>query len=153
MLNWPTFFVHIFFCIYFREIWILCIFEVYLFSRMPFKRKLTKIWEIWGNIYTQKLLRLRYIQEQQPNQYQYYQKWVVNGTERGVVQDWFPNEKMNGGESLPLLARRDDVSAIFLKYSSKGRLSSSYVGIWNILSEICYDDIRHYQLQSEHRRI
>ena len=76
-----------------------------------------------------------------------------NGTERGVVQDWFPNEKMNGGESLPLPARRDDVSAIFLKYSSKGRLSSSYVGIWNILSEICYDDIRHYQLQSEHRRI
>ena len=52
-----------------------------------------------------------------------------NGTERGVVQDWFPNEKMNGGESLRLLARRDDVSAIFLKYSSKGRLSSSYVGI------------------------
>ena len=26
-------------CIYFREIWILCIFDAYLFSRMPFKRK------------------------------------------------------------------------------------------------------------------
>ena len=52
-----------------------------------------------------------------------------NGTERGKVQDWFPNEKMSGGESLPLLARRDVVIAIFLKYSSKERLSSSHIRI------------------------
>ena len=38
-----------------------------------------------------------------------------------------------GEKSLPLLAfRRDFVSAIFLKYSEEGRLSSSHVGIRNI---------------------
>ena len=63
-------------------------------------------------------------------------------------------KKDEGDESLPLLAfRRDDVSAIFLKYSNEGRLSSSHVGIWNIPSDVCYDDAKHYQVQSEQRRI
>ena len=55
-------------CIYFREISISCIFRVYLFSRMTFKRKFrvyfnfaksTKIREIRENMYTRKLVRLR----------------------------------------------------------------------------------------------
>ena len=33
------FFVYFFWCICFREIWILCKFIVYLFSQMPFRRK------------------------------------------------------------------------------------------------------------------
>ena len=33
----------------------------------------------------------------------------------------------------------------FLKYSKEGRLSSSYVGIRNVSSDICYDDTKHYQ--------
>ena len=56
-------------------------------------------------------------------------------------------------ESLPLLVfRRHIVDAFFLKYSKEGRLSSSHVGIRSIPSEICYDDTKHYQLQSERRR-
>ena len=43
------------------------------------------------------------------------------------------------------------VNAIFLRYSKEGRLSSSQVGIQNILSDVCYDDAKHYQVQSEHR--
>ena len=64
-------------------------------------------------------------------------------------------KKDGGDESLPLLAfRRNDVNAIFLKYSNEGRLSSSHVGIRNIPSDVCYDDPKHYQvLQSEQRRI
>ena len=61
--------------------------------------------------------------------------------------------KDKGDESLPLLAFQDIVNAIFLKYSKKGRLSSSHLGIRNIPSDVCYDDIKHYQVQSEHRRI
>ena len=57
--------------------------------------------------------------------------------------------KDEGSESLSLLAfRRDVFSAIFLKYSKKGRLSSSHVGIRNIPSDVCYDDTKHYQMQS-----
>ena len=59
-----------------------------------------------------------------------------------------------GDESLPLLAfRRDVVNAIFLKHSMESRLFSSQVGIRNIPEDVCYNDTKHYQVQSEHRRI
>ena len=59
-----------------------------------------------------------------------------------------------GDESLPLLAfRRNVVNATFLKYSKEDRLSSSHVGIQNIPADVCHDDTKHYQVQSEHRRI
>ena len=62
-------------------------------------------------------------------------------------------KKDEGNESLLFLVfRRHIVNAIFLKYLKKGRLSSSHVGIRNIPSDICYDDTKHYQVQSEHRR-
>ena len=57
--------------------------------------------------------------------------------------------KDEGNESLPLLAfRRDTVNAIFSKYSKKGRLSTSHIGIRNIPSDVCYEDTKHYQVQS-----
>ena len=50
-------------------------------------------------------------------------------------------DKDEGDESLPFLPfLRHDVNAIFLKYSKKGRLSSSHVRIPNIPSDVCYDD-------------
>ena len=59
-----------------------------------------------------------------------------------------------GDDFPPLLGfRRDIVNVIFLKYSKKGILSSSHVGIRNIPSDVCYDDIKHYQVRSEHRHI
>ena len=62
--------------------------------------------------------------------------------------------KDKGDESLPLLTfRRHAVNVIFLKYSKEGRLSSSHLGIQNIPSDFCYDDRKHYQMQSEYRRI
>ena len=62
-------------------------------------------------------------------------------------------KKDEGNESLLFLVfRRHIVNTIFLKYLKKGRLSSSHVGIRNIPSDICYDDTKHYQVQSEHRR-
>ena len=62
--------------------------------------------------------------------------------------------KGKGDESLPLLAfRRHVINLIFLKYSKEGRLSSSHLGIRNIPSDVCYDDTKHYQVQSEHRCI
>ena len=61
-------------------------------------------------------------------------------------------KKDEGDESLPLLVfRRHSVNAVFLKYSKKGRLSSSHVGIRNIPSNVCNDDTKLYQVQSEHR--
>ena len=55
-------------------------------------------------------------------------------------------------EFLPVLAfRRDVVNAIFLKYSKEGRFSLTHVAIRNISSDVCYDDTKHYQVQSEHR--
>ena len=61
-------------------------------------------------------------------------------------------KKDEGDESLPLKTfRRHVVSATFLKYSKKGKLSSSHVGIQNIPSDVCYDDTKHYQVQSEQR--
>ena len=65
-----------------------------------------------------------------------------------------PINKDKGDESLPLLVfRRDVANATFQKYSKEGRLSSSQVGIRNIASDVCYDDTKHYQVQSEQRRI
>ena len=57
-----------------------------------------------------------------------------------------------GDEPMPLLVFwRHIVDAFFLKYSKEGRLSSSHAGIRNIRSDICYDETKHYQVQSEHR--
>ena len=62
--------------------------------------------------------------------------------------------KDEDNESRPLRAfRRDVVNAIFLKYSKEGRLSLSQVEIRNILSDVCYDDKKHYLVKSKHRRI
>ena len=62
--------------------------------------------------------------------------------------------KGKGNESLPLLAFRKHVAnVIFLKYSKEDRLSSSHLGIRNIPSDVCYDDRKHFKVQSEHRRI
>ena len=59
--------------------------------------------------------------------------------------------KDKGDESLPLLAfRRHVVNIIFLKYSKEGRLSSSNLGIRNIPADVCYDNTKHYHVQSEH---
>ena len=61
--------------------------------------------------------------------------------------------KDKGDESLLLPAfRRHAIKVIFLKYSKEGRLSSNYLGIRSIPSGVCYDDTKHYQVQSEHRR-
>ena len=55
---------------------------------------------------------------------------------------------------LTLLAlQRAVVKTIFLKYSKKGRLFSSHVEIRNIPSDVCYNDTKHYQVQSEHRHV
>ena len=57
--------------------------------------------------------------------------------------------KDKGNESLPLLAfRRPVVNVIFLKYSMEGRFSSSHLGIWNIPSDVCYDDTKHHQVNT-----
>ena len=45
------------------------------------------------------------------------------------------------------------VNVIFLKYSKEGRLSSTHLGIRNIPSDVCYDETKHYQVQSEHKCI
>ena len=55
-------------------------------------------------------------------------------------------------ESLTLPAFRKDVdNTIFLKYPKKGRLSSGQVGIRNISSDVCYDNTKHYQVQSKNK--
>ena len=98
----------------------------------------------------------------------------VNRTGQNVAKYWYPNEKivvvpvcLNGrccysgcvginkdkGNEPVLAFRRHVVSVTFLKYSKEGRLSSSYFGIRNIPSDVCYDDTKHCQVQSEHRRI
>ena len=62
--------------------------------------------------------------------------------------------KDEDNESLPLLAfRRNIVKAIFLKYTKEGRLCSCHVGILKIPSDVFYDNTKHYQVQSDHRRI
>ena len=60
--------------------------------------------------------------------------------------------KDKGYESLSLSAfPRDVASAIFLKYSKEGRSSSSHVGILNVPSDVCYDDIKHYRCHGENK--
>ena len=55
-------------------------------------------------------------------------------------------------ECLPLPAfRRDVVNAIFLKHSKEGRLSSNHAGTRNIPSDICYNNTKHYRVQSENK--
>ena len=62
--------------------------------------------------------------------------------------------KDKGDESLPLLFfRRHVVNVIFLKYSKEGELSSSHLGIQKIPSDVFFNSTKHYQVQSEHRRI
>ena len=61
--------------------------------------------------------------------------------------------KDKGDQSLPLLAFRKHVNVIFVKYSEEGKYSQSHLGIQNISSDVCYDNTKHYQVQSEHRRI
>ena len=62
--------------------------------------------------------------------------------------------KDESDESLPLpVFRRHVVNTSFLKYSKEDRLSSSPLEIQNIPSDFCYDDPKHYQVQSEHMRI
>ena len=57
-------------------------------------------------------------------------------------------------ESMPFLAfERDVASAIFLKYSKEGRVSSSHVRIRNISLDVCLDDTKNLQVQSEHKHI
>ena len=70
-----------------------------------------------------------------------------------VLQSVLVLYRINKDEGTRLAFRRDVGNAIFLKYSKEGRLSSSHVGIRNIPSDVCYDDKKHYQVQSEHRRI
>ena len=79
--------------------------------------------------------------------------WMVDVVIRVA---WVLNRinKDKGDESLPLQEfRRHVVNVIFLKYSKEGTLSLSHLRTRNILSDICYDDTKHYQVQSEHRRI
>ena len=60
------FFAYLFSCFNIHKIWVLCIFGLYLFSRIPFKRKFrvfnfgksTKIRAIRRNMYMRKLVRL-----------------------------------------------------------------------------------------------
>ena len=62
--------------------------------------------------------------------------------------------KDKGDKSQPLLAfLRHIINITFQKYSKEGRFSSSHLGIGNIPSHVCYDDTKHYKVQSEYRRI
>ena len=71
-----------------------------------------------------------------------------------VVWELYRVNNDKGEESLPLLVfRRHVVNVIFRKYSKEGRLSLSHLGIRNIPSGFYYDDAKHYQVQSELRRI
>ena len=99
----------------------------------------------------------------------------VNRMDQNVAKYWYPNEKMvvvpvflnviiqgvwvlhrinkdEGDQSLPLLAfRRHFVNAIFLKNPKECRLFLSHLGIRNVPSDVCYDDTKHHQVQSEHK--
>ena len=78
--------------------------------------------------------------------------WMVDVVLQGAWVLYRAN-KDESHKSLPfLIFQRNIVIAIFLKYLKEGRLSSGHVGIRNIPSDICYDDIKHYQVQSEQRR-
>ena len=61
--------------------------------------------------------------------------------------------KDESDESLRLLAfRRHFVNAIFLKNPKECRLFLSHLGIRNVPLDVYYDDTKHYQVQSEHKR-
>ena len=78
--------------------------------------------------------------------------WMVDVVFQGAWVLYRIN-KDEGDKSLSLLTfQRHFVYSIFLKYSKEGRLSSTHVGIRNIPSDICYDNTKHYQVQSERRR-
>ena len=79
--------------------------------------------------------------------------WLVDVV---LLRPWvlYRIKKDEGDEFLPLLTFwRHVVDAIFQKCWKKGRLFSNRLGIRNIPSDVCYDDTKHYQVQSEHRRI
>ena len=79
--------------------------------------------------------------------------WKVDVVFQGV---WilYRINKDEGDESLPLLAFLSQVVNVnFLKYSKEGKLCSRYLWIQNIPSDVCYYYTKHYQVQSEHRRI
>ena len=77
--------------------------------------------------------------------------WMVDVVLQGAWILYCVN-KDESDESLPFLVfRRHIVNAIFLKYSKESISSSSHVGIRNIPWDICCDDTKHYQIQSEHR--
>ena len=62
--------------------------------------------------------------------------------------------KDEGDESLPFSSFSKRCCQCNLYENSKeSRLSSSHEGIRNIRSDVCYDDTKYYQVQSEHRRI
>ena len=48
-----------------------------------------------------------------------------------------------------LAFRRDAINAAFLKYSKEDRSSLRHVGNWNVPSNDCYDDTKHYLVPSE----
>ena len=86
-----------------------------------------------------------------PPEHGFYQQ---NRPENGKVQYWCPNEKMlvipvclNGRcyslgwwVSASSSFSKRSCQYNFLKYSKKGRLSSSYVGIRNTPSDVFYDN-------------
>ena len=79
--------------------------------------------------------------------------WTVDVFIQGALVLYRIN-KDKDNESLLLLAfRRHVVNVIFLKYSEQGRLFSNNLGTRNIPSDVCYDDTKLHQVQSEHRRI
>ena len=127
----------------------------------------------WKKIYSKTLTKS--VQLLQPEH-----GFCQQNARQNVAKYWYPSEKMvvfpaicfkvdfvlqcawvlyrikkgERDESLPVLAfRRHIVNAIFLKYSKEGRLSSNHLGIRNIPSDACYGDTKHYQVQSERRRI
>ena len=77
--------------------------------------------------------------------------WKVDVVLPGARILYYVNKDGGDKSLLYLVFRRHTVNAI-LKYSNEDRLSLNHVGIWNILSNICYEDTKHYQMQSEHRR-
>ena len=107
-----------------------------------------------------------YIQEEQPNKFHCYiqSMGLVDRMDQTLakfitgicMKEWwcspfalmvdaiFQNERM-----LYLAFRRDVVNAIFLKYSKKGRSFLSHVVVWNVLSDVCYDEKKPYQVPSE----
>ena len=100
----------------------------------------------------------KYIQEQQPNPLYCYNQNMgfvdrmnQNVVKYTIVSKWKNIDQRD--ESLSLLPFWRDVDQYFLKYSKESRLSSNHVGIRNVLSVVCYDDRKHYQVQSQPKPI